>query len=60
MQTYKVYGDKVHQYYTVVDAVDSDEAYDLATADDVNWFEVESDDTIQPHTVELQDELDNN
>ena len=61
MQTYKVFGDKVHQYYTVVEAEDSDEAYDLASDSSAdNWFEIESDDVIEPHTVELQDELDNN
>ena len=57
MPTFKVFGDKVHQYYTVVTSDNPDEAYDKASGDYVEWFELETDDTIEPHTVELQEDL---
>jgi hypothetical protein len=61
LQTYRVYGDKLVNYYVDVKAVDSDDAYDIANGlDTSNWFQVEQDDVISPHTVELQENLVNN
>lgn len=61
MQTYRVYGNKSDEYYVDVEAIDSDEAYDIAAELDTHkWFLLEEDNVIEPHTVELQDDLDNN
>ena len=50
---YKVYGDKTHKYYTVVTAEDQDNAWDFAANNDnLNWFEIETDETIEPYAVE--------
>ena len=53
MPTYKVYGSKTQEFYLDVTAADPDEAYDMANGDHMQWFEVETDDPIEPHTVEL-------
>lgn len=61
MQTFRVYGDKITQYYVDVAAVDSNAAYDIAEQLETHkWLQVEQDDVIEPHTVELQEQLDNN
>jgi hypothetical protein len=53
LPTYKVYGSKTQEFYLQVDATGPDEAYDMANEDHVQWFEIEIDDPIEPHTVEL-------
>lgn len=61
MQTYRVYGDKLVSYYVDVQAISEDEAYEIANGLDTHkWFQSEQDDVIQPHTVELQENLVNN
>lgn len=61
MQTYRVYGDKLIHYYVDVEADNSDDAYDIAEGLETHkWFQLEQDNVIEPHTVELQDDLDNN
>jgi hypothetical protein len=61
LQTYRVYGDKLVSYYVDVQAISEDEAYEIANGlDSSNWFQVEQDDVIAPHTVELQENLVNN
>jgi hypothetical protein len=60
MTKYKVYGDKLTEYYTVVTADSEANAYEFAANNDhIDWFEIETDNTIVPYNVELQDELDN-
>ena len=53
MATYKVLGSKTQEFYINVSAADPDEAYDLANEDHVQWFEVETDDPIEPYEVRL-------
>lgn len=53
MTKYKVYGSKTAEYYVVLEAEDADEAYDIANGDYVKWYSVDTDDAIEPHTVEL-------
>ena len=54
MSKYRVYGDKVINYYIDVDAADSSEAFDKANeSDSSQWFEVEGDQTIEAFHAEL-------
>lgn len=53
MPTYRVYGSKTQEFYVNIPAADPGEAYDKANMDHVQWFELEIDDPIEPHTVEL-------
>jgi hypothetical protein len=53
MNKYKVFGDKTHRYYTVVTARDPENAWVYAKDNDnIDWFEVPTDDTIEPYAVE--------
>ena len=53
MTRYKVFGEKLHKYYTVVTAEDPGTAWDFAANNDnIDWFNVESDDIIEPYAVE--------
>lgn len=52
MNKYKVYGDKTHKYYTVVTAESPGNAWDhAANNDSIDWFEIESDNYIEPYEV---------
>ena len=53
MNMYKVYGSRTQEFYIDVSASDPDEAYDRAQEGHVQWFEIETDEPIEPHTVEL-------
>lgn len=53
MATYKVLGSKTQEFYVDVSAADPDEAYDLANEGHVQWFEVETDDPVEPYEVRL-------
>ena len=54
MPIYKVYGDKVHSYYTNVSASDPDQAYDIAKLRSaLEWNEVENDEVIEISEVIL-------
>ena len=56
MQTYKIYGRKYQDYYTTVKAPDEQIAYDYAMNNDhIQWFEVETDDVIEPYEVSLDE-----
>ena len=58
MTQYKIYGSKVHKYYTVVTAVDPGNAWDYVTDNNnIDWFEVEMDDTIEPYAVEETEQI---
>lgn len=52
---YKVLGSRTQEFYINVTANDPDEAYDRAQEDHVQWFEIETDEPIEPHTVQLLD-----
>ena len=56
MPMYKVYGRKYHDYYIKIDADSPDEAYDKAMQDHVQWFELETDDSIEPYEVSLDED----
>lgn len=52
---YIVYGDKVHRYYITVNAESREIAWDAAASMEAHqWFELETDDIIEPHSVEEQ------
>ena len=54
MSKYRVYGDKRHTYYIDVEAGSREEAWDLATQMNSIWYDVETDDVIEPFSVEEQ------
>lgn len=59
MNKYKVFGDKVVDYYINVEAISAEEAWDIASnAATTDWIQMETDNTIQVHFVdnELEDE----
>ena len=56
MPTYKVLGSKTQEFYIDVSAADPNDAYDRAQADHVQWFEIETDETIEPYEVQLIEE----
>ena len=59
MTQYKVFGDKVVDYYINVEAISAEEAWDIASnAATTDWIQMETDNTIQVHFVdnELKDE----
>ena len=59
MHKYKVTGDKITQYYMEVEADTPDDAWDIAAAADTHeWFEIESDNTIEVFDVQVISELE--
>ena len=56
MPTYKVLGSRTQEFYIDVAADDPDEAWDRANEDHVQWFEIETDETIEPYEVQLIEE----
>ena len=52
MSKYRVYGDKTHKYYIDVEASSADEAWNLALEMNSIWHDVETDDPIDPYSVE--------
>ena len=53
MSKYKVFGDKLVDYYIDVEANSADEAWDIASAAGTHeWFQIEKDTTIEVHFVE--------
>ena len=58
MNKYKVFGDKVVDYYINIEATSAEEAWDIASnAATTDWIQMETDNTIQVHFVdnELED-----
>jgi hypothetical protein len=54
MKQYKVYGDKLINYYTVVTANDQEHAWDFAANNNsIDWFQIEDDNAIEPYDVQL-------
>lgn len=53
MKTFRVLGSKTQEFYIDVSAEGPDEAYDRANEDHVQWFEVETDEPIEPYEVQL-------
>jgi hypothetical protein len=59
MSKYKVFGDKLIEYYIDVDANSAEEAYDIASnAATHNWIQIETDSVIQVHFVDDELEAD--
>lgn len=59
MNKYKVIGDKLNHFYTIVTAPTKEAAWDIATnRDDLTWFEIEMDTTIDPYEIEEVEELE--
>ena len=58
MPKYRVRGSKTQEFYLDVEAADPDEAYDIAASDYKAWFEVETDEAVEPYEVELLDSPD--
>ena len=54
MSKYRVYGDKTHRYYIDVEASSKEQAWDLALQMNSIWHDVETDDVIEPFSVEEQ------
>lgn len=51
-EIYRVYGSKTKYYYSDVNAMDAAAAWDFASNNDnIDWFEVETDDVIEPYNV---------
>jgi hypothetical protein len=53
---FRVFGRKHLDFYTDVEAEDSYEAIDKASSDHTKWFELETDDPIEPIDVVLIEE----
>jgi len=51
---YRVYGDKRQTYYIDVEAGSREEAWDIALQMNSIWTDAESDDIIEPFSVEEQ------
>ena len=59
MTKYKVYGDKLIEYYTVVTADSAEAAWQFAANNDnLDWFQIENDRTIEPYHIQEELELD--
>lgn len=60
MNKYKVFGDKLVDYYIDVEANSAEEAWDIASAAGTHeWLQIEKDTTIEVHFVEqLEQETD--
>jgi len=61
MTKYRVFGDKLISYYTIVTADNENAAWEFATNNDnLDWFEIPTDSTIEVHFVatEQEDTLD--
>lgn len=53
MNQYRVFGDKLISYYTVVTANSEEQAYEYASNNDnLDWFQIPTDSTIEVHFVE--------
>ena len=60
MTKYKVYGDKLMTYYTVVTADSQEQAWEFAANNDnLDWFQVEDDASIEPYDVQLEEDETN-
>ena len=62
MSKYKVFGDKVVDYYINVEATSAEEAWDIASnAATHDWIQMETDNIIQVHFVdnELEEDTSN-
>jgi hypothetical protein len=57
MKKYKVYGDKLIEFYTVVTADSQEQAWEFAANNNsIDWFQIENDRTIEPYHI--QEELE--
>ena len=59
MEIYRVYGEKVHSYYTDVSAQNADDAYDVASSRNlIDWSEIENDEIVEVSEVISFDKID--
>jgi len=59
MTKYRVIGDKLIEYYTVVTAESREDAWTFAANNNsIEWFEIENDRTIEPYDVHEIQELE--
>ena len=57
MVTYRVFGTKYHNYYTIVEAEDAYQAVDLANAlPETEWNSIATDDVIEATDVYLNED----
>ena len=57
MPSYRVFGNKYTEYYTIVEAEDAFAAFDAANkAESHEWFEVRTDDVIEATDVYLNED----
>lgn len=61
MKQYRVTGDKLIEYYTVVTADSVEAAWKFASNNNsIDWFEIENDRTIEPYDVQELDDSETN
>ena len=59
MTKFRVFGDKLIEYYIDVEAANAEEAWDIASnAATHSWIQIETDSTIQVHYVDNELEAD--
>jgi hypothetical protein len=57
LPTYRVFGTKYHNYYTIIDAADEFKAVDIANQiEEHKWFEITTDDVIEATDVYLNED----
>jgi hypothetical protein len=57
LQTYRVFGNKYHNYYTIVEAADQFQAVDIAnTLPETEWHSIPTDDVIEATDVYLNED----
>ena len=57
MPAYRVFGNKYHNYYTIIEAADQFEAVDLANAlPETEWDSIPTDDVIEATDVYLNED----
>jgi hypothetical protein len=60
MNKYRVFGDKLVSYYAVVSADNEEHAYEYASNNDnIEWFQIPTDSTIEVHFVEAEQDTSN-
>jgi len=58
MNQYKATGTRYYDYYTVVTAETREAALAIAQGDDIDWFEIESDNVVEDIDVSLVEDGD--
>lgn len=59
MPTYRVFGTRYQNYYTIIDAADPYEAAEIANSSpSINWNSIPTDDEIEATDVFLDEDID--